>query len=143
MRYIITVTTIKRSVDTQLTEHLYMMMTLEISLLCHNVQCIAIQLQITNFYFDYGERVAIVIDVAPSRQYAYIFYPKFQILMMPHNYVHGRIVQYICMLYFNSSFYFLWVPIVYSCWECCCNWYKKTLWSDKDVQVVFVIGNVQ
>ena len=33
--------------------------------------------------------------------------------------------------------------IVYSGWECGCKWYKKTFWSDKHVQIVFAIGNVQ
>ena len=35
------------------------------------------------------------------------------------------------------------VSVVCLCWECDCNWYKKILWSDKHVQIVFVIGNVQ
>ena len=35
------------------------------------------------------------------------------------------------------------VGICYSWWELNCHWYKKTLLSDKHVQIVFVIGNIQ
>ena len=49
---------------------------------------------------------------------------------------HMRLIDFTYITQYNTT-------VVYSHWQYGCIWYKKAFWSDKYVQIVLVIGNVQ